>query len=406
MELLAKKGFPGSRFQKTNIVLVGDDDDQSFLIKYFLENKGFSIHVVKDGRDLISWLAQNPVQMILFDIVLNGEKPNLEVCRNVRKIEEFVRLPIIIISAYARTSDIVEGFRAGADDYITKPFHKEELAVRIEALLKRANYNGAAQTTALPTVGDESHAELILNQASIDQSQQLDEMQNQLILAEKMAVVGQLAAGIAHEIRNPLNIISTSSYFLKRVVESDNPKVSDHLDIIVGEIGRAQRIINSLLEFSRTTGSGRYQVDANKIIDTALTLLKKELVIQDIKVSTDYKYKGYCLANEDDIKQVVLNLILNAKQAMPQGGTLDIASAKLNDEFAVYTFKDTGIGIAEEDIDRIFDPFFSTKAMAGRGTGVGLSITVAALKRNNGTISVESELGQGTIFTVKLPIKD
>jgi signal transduction histidine kinase len=235
-----------------------------------------------------------------------------------------------------------------------------------------------------------------------DTSAQLNELQSRLILAEKMATMGQLAAGIAHELRNPLSIISTSIYYLQRVLTPLPEKAQEHFKLIDAEIQRSQRIISNLLDFSRKSQEGRAEVDIPAMLEQILTLVKKELAVHDILLRKELGAIPTCYVNADDMKQVFLNLILNAKDAMPYGGRLVVRSRKEQDR-VVIEFSDNGVGIAENIRDKIFDPFF-TNRKDGQGVGLGLAIVHAALQRNEGHIDFISLPNRGTTFRISLPV--
>ncbi len=231
---------------------------------------------------------------------------------------------------------------------------------------------------------------------------QIGELQSKLILAEKMATMGQLAAGIAHELRNPLSIIGASIYYLQRTISPMTEKTSEHFRIIEAEIQRSQRIISNLLDFSRKSQPGRTEVDVQALLDQILALVKKELAIHDILVRKEYQDIPYCYVNADDVKQIFLNLILNAKEAMPYGGKL-IIRTRPEEAYALIEFSDTGVGIPEEIRDKVFDPFFTSRK-DGQGTGLGLSIVHSAVQRNHGKIDFTSVANRGATFRIQLPI--
>ncbi|HQG46481.1 MAG TPA: ATP-binding protein, partial [bacterium] len=231
---------------------------------------------------------------------------------------------------------------------------------------------------------------------------QLGEMQQQLILSEKMAVMGQLAAGVAHELRNPLNIISTSVYYLRRILASEHPKAREHFSILDEEIARAQRIINSLLDFARKSPAERSEIDVNAVLLQTLALVKKELAMNDILVRTELAESVKAWVNSDDLKQILLNLILNAKEAMPYGGKLYIRTSHAGGNGVQMEFSDTGVGIPPAIQDKVFDPFF-TYGKEGKGVGLGLTIVHSAVERNQGHIALNSEVDRGTTFRITLP---
>lgn len=227
-------------------------------------------------------------------------------------------------------------------------------------------------------------------------------LESQLIQAEKMAAIGQLAAGIAHELRNPLGIIMNALYDLSEIVNSDNPEVHEDLKIAKDEIVRAQDIIKNLLEFSRESRAELEEVNLNDLLRKTLQLMGKFLQTNNVKVITAFGKVGTCTANQNALRQVFLNLITNAVQAMPHGGELRIRTQRDASDRVLLAFQDTGVGIAEEHVDRIFDPFFTTKD-PGQGTGLGLSVVHSVLKRYHANISVHSKIGKGSTFLIELP---
>ena len=227
-------------------------------------------------------------------------------------------------------------------------------------------------------------------------------LEGQLIQSEKMAAIGQLAAGIAHEIRNPLGIITNALYDLGEVIDTSNPDVQEDLRIAKEEMGRVQDIINNLLEFSRESGAELQSVNINDLLRKTLQLLNKGLQNSGITVVTDFGALGACLANQNALRQIFLNLISNAVQAMPNGGELRLRTVPLPDGRIRLDFTDTGVGIPPEHLKDIFNPFFTTKA-PGQGTGLGLSVVHSVVERYHGEIRVESLVGAGTTFSIEFP---
>lgn len=244
------------------------------------------------------------------------------------------------------------------------------------------------------------HYTQLLEEKVADKTRQLNATQQKLILAEKTASLGQLAAGVAHEIRNPLNIISTSIYYLSKVIRESNQNVREHLNIIQSEIERTQRIVTNLLEFSRKTPDDRQTADVNQILRNLVTLIEKDLRNSDIELRLNLKPVPYCKTNLDDLKQIFLNLIINAKEAMMNGGTLSISTDYSPEGWVLIEISDTGAGIPKNIQDKIFDPFFTTKSEMN-GTGLGLSIVQSGVKRNGGKIDLESEQGIGSTVTIR-----
>lgn len=229
-------------------------------------------------------------------------------------------------------------------------------------------------------------------------------MERSLIQSEKLATIGLLASGIAHELRNPLNIIETARYYIDEFLPGDNPDIKEKLDIIRKNIKRSSKIINDLLEFSRHSNVERDHIDLQGLIDSTVSLIGKELDAKNIEFSVNRKQRYIVQFSVDSLKQVLLNIIINAIQAMPQGGKLQVDFAETS-EFTEIKISDTGVGIPEEDLPHLFSPFFTTKEV-GVGTGLGLYISHIVMDREGGKIGVESEVGKGTMFTISIPKSD
>jgi PAS domain S-box-containing protein len=232
------------------------------------------------------------------------------------------------------------------------------------------------------------------------------ELESQLSQAEKLSSIGLLAAGVAHEVNTPLAVISSYAQMLSKQVNGDARK-SELLDKITKQTFRASEIVNSLLNFSRTSSSEFNNVDLNRVIQDTLTLLEHQFKTARIKVAPDlHPHLPPIFGNTGKLQQVFLNLFLNAKDAMPAGGTLSITTG--NGHNVTVTVTDTGSGIAQEHIHRIYDPFFTTKNKPKTGhtggTGLGLSVTYGIIQEHAGKIHVESSPGQGTTFTMEFPM--
>jgi PAS domain S-box-containing protein len=227
-------------------------------------------------------------------------------------------------------------------------------------------------------------------------------LEGQLIQSEKMAAIGQLAAGIAHELRNPLAIVMNALWDLRQLVDGTNAEVAEDLRIAEEEITRAQAIIKNLLEFSRESGAELEQLDVNELVSRTLQLMQKYLQDNGVAVATELGVIPPCLANVNAMRQILLNLITNAVQAMPEGGELAVRTASDDDNSIRLEVRDTGVGIPPEHLQDIFNPFYTTKA-PGQGTGLGLSVVHSILQRYRGQIRVASQVGRGTTFTIDLP---
>ncbi len=222
--------------------------------------------------------------------------------------------------------------------------------------------------------------------------------------SEKLASIGRLAAGIAHEINNPLTSVLTFSSLLLRKAEEGQ---RERLEIIVKETTRCREIVRELLNFARQSEPRKEPCNINRIIENALSLTKNQLKVSENYV-TMVKELGDLpplQADPDQMLEVFINMIINAIDAMPKGGELRTRTRLLENEKSIeIRVIDTGQGIPKENLEKVFDPFFTTKE-AGKGTGLGLAVIYGIIEAHNGSIDVESEVGKGTTFIIKLPVE-
>jgi signal transduction histidine kinase len=220
--------------------------------------------------------------------------------------------------------------------------------------------------------------------------------------SDKLSSIGLLAAGVAHEVNTPLAGISSYSQMLMQQIPDTDPR-HKLLEKIHRQTSRASSIVNNLLNFSRVTEARYSPVDLNRVIDDTIQLLEAQLRNTEIEVSRSYA-DGLPPAFGDGpkLQQVLMNLILNARDAMPHGGRLEI-STEADEDSAVIEVRDTGLGIAPEHLAKIYDPFFTTKQI-GKGTGLGLAVSYGIIRDHGGHIDVESKLGEGTRFQITLPL--
>ncbi|HVI10829.1 MAG TPA: ATP-binding protein [Candidatus Binatia bacterium] len=232
------------------------------------------------------------------------------------------------------------------------------------------------------------------------------DLEAQVFQADKLSSIGLLAAGVAHEVNTPLAVISSYTQMLAKQLQNDTQK-SGLLEKITRQTFRASEIVNNLLNFSRTSGTEIGDVDVNKVIAETLALLEHQFKVAKVEVKRELMSPLPSIqGNPGRLQQVFLNLFLNAKDAMSGGGTLSICTS--NGEGVTVCISDTGTGIAPEHIQRIYDPFFTTKNAPRegqpRGTGLGLSVTYGIIQEHAGKIRVESQPGAGTTFTLEFPL--
>ena len=242
-----------------------------------------------------------------------------------------------------------------------------------------------------------------LEQKVKERTEELAAMQNTLVQSQRLASLGKLAAGIAHEINNPLGGILVLSSLVVEDLKDDDPH-RENLQEVIKQTMRCRDIVKGLLQFSRQEEGKTEYVKVNDILNNTLSLIEKQALFHNIEVVKNLDVElPYILGDNSQLQQVFINVILNAVQAMKEIGTLTINTShdKKND-MVVIEISDTGCGIPEESIDRIFDPFFTTKEV-GEGTGLGLSIAYGIVTKHHGRMRVKSKLGEGSTFTVKIP---
>ncbi|WP_028323861.1 GAF domain-containing sensor histidine kinase [Desulfatirhabdium butyrativorans] len=238
--------------------------------------------------------------------------------------------------------------------------------------------------------------------------------QHQILQAEKMASIGRLTAGASHEILNPLNILSGNVQLLQMMIDPSDEKKKRYLDVVQEQVERIAGIINSLYRFSRPTESKQGLFSVNEVIGRVVNLFDHEKRHDHIQWNLRLaEHLPQVQGNPDSIAQVFVILFSNARDAMPNGGTLEVETQLVRDEeggldgnakgHLSIRISDTGIGIPEEHIRKIFDPFFTTKTQ-GNGTGLGLSVAYGIIQEHGGSITVESKPNQGSTFTMTLPL--
>ena len=241
------------------------------------------------------------------------------------------------------------------------------------------------------------------NKELVKINEQLNEAQERLVRSEKLAVVGKLASGVGHELRNPLGAIRNALFIIKKkngntLISNDVQKFNQLVEIVEKETDRSIKIVNDLLGFSRTAKPAVSPTNIRSIIESSLSRLKIPDKINKVVQVEDTLPLVPVDANQ--IEQVLINLIQNALDAMPNGGWLTIL-AQREDKFLVITIKDTGCGIPDTVKNKIFDPLFTTKP---KGIGLGLAISLNIIQRHEGFIDLKSKEGEGASFAVKLPI--
>ncbi|NTV94073.1 MAG: two-component sensor histidine kinase [Thiobacillus sp.] len=239
-------------------------------------------------------------------------------------------------------------------------------------------------------------------EALTDANRRLQDTQRQLILAEKLAAIGELTAGVAHEINNPIAVMQGNLDLMRDLLGPAAAPVREEIRLLDGQIQRIQSLVGRLLQFARPADYAGYveAVDVNELVQDCLVLVRHQIGKGNIAVAQDLRASQRVGINRNELQQVLINLMVNALHAMPDAGTLTLASADRDGGGVNLTVADTGSGIAPDDLPRIFDPFFTTRKTDGNGLGLSICYTIVA--RYGGTIAVESAPGRGSAFTVRL----
>ena len=235
-----------------------------------------------------------------------------------------------------------------------------------------------------------------------ERTRELRETQDQLIQSEKLASLGKMAAGVAHEINNPLTSILINAHLLLERC-GDEEDVRENLTLIADETTRCAQIVKGLLDFARLTPSRAAPTDINDVVERTIQLLEKQASVRNVRIEKNLDRALPAIdLDKSKIQQVFSNLAINAIEAMPEGGALVAATRLSRDGTHIeIVFTDTGVGIPKENIPKLFDPFFTTKSF---GTGLGLAVSYGIIRQRGGTILVRSEVGKGSVFTVRIPL--
>lgn len=395
-----------------NIVIVDDIPENLQLLSNFLKNTGYRVRPFTKGSLAIKALEQESTNLILLDVNM-PEMNGYDFCTIVKENPKTKNIPIIFISALTETFDKVKAFKVGGVDYITKPFQYEEVLARVKTHL------------TLYEIQDKLNNQ---NIALTETITKLKEAQEHLIQSEKMASLGTLTAGIAHEINNPINYISTSSQALLKLEKKirgvcleDTNSVhakKEQIDILLNDfnelttnvksgVDKITKILHGLRIFSRMDKSVKHPFEVKDIIDSALVILYNQYK-NKIEVITQFDdvpvYNGY----SSKISQAFINFIKNAidaidaKETKTSNEKIEIKLYQEKNDIII-KISDTGTGISTKDLNHIFEPFYTTKPV-GKGTGLGLAISIGIIEEHDGKIEVNSKLGEGSEFIIKLPI--
>jgi signal transduction histidine kinase len=284
-------------------------------------------------------------------------------------------------------SEGVEGIKSGAFDYLMKPIELEHL------------FNKILQ----------AYEKILRSDAEKKEAEYKKQMEQQIIVCERLASLGTLAAGVAHEMNNPLAIIRESAGWMRQLLAKDELKdIARHddfvkaLDKVEKSVERASRMTHQLLGFVGKSESTIAEVNLTELIEEAIQLISHEAQNRDIRIVRQMESSTDTIWSDPyQLRQVLLNLLTNAVHAVNSAGTITITTEDVGDCRTI-TVSDTGQGIPRENLDKIFEPFFSTKS-PGQGTGLGLFVSRGIVEKLGGTLEVASKIGQGASFSIRLP---
>jgi two-component system NtrC family sensor kinase len=423
-------------FRSASILIIDDSPTYLAALSQEMRSQGYKVKSAPNGPEGLNLLQSESFDCVLVDLVM-PYMTGFEVCRRITALRSTLNdyPAVILLTGDANSAEMNRGLEAGADDFVTKSSDLAVLRARIQALLRRKFFQEetrrivgelkAKELEALQArVGREmaeARADLaeklvLANHDLKEANQKLRETQAQLIQNEKMASLGQLVAGIAHEINNPLAFIVNNLHIAETGLEGLSAEIEVHLTepalkkfrktrTRLGEMSeglkRVKELVLDLRTFSRLDEGEFKTVDIVEAIDTVLLLLKHKTNSR-IRVEKQYGPGRmlYCYAGR--LNQVLMNLIANAVDAIPGDGTIVITTSQ-NAEVFTISVRDSGSGIPEKIRSKIFDPFFTTKPV-GQGTGLGLAISYGIVLDHRGWIEVLSEEGVGTEFIVRIPL--
>jgi signal transduction histidine kinase len=443
----------------TRILVVEDSPTQAQQLQFILEAEQFSVELAPNAEIALQRVADQAFDMIISDIMMPGLS-GYELCDRVKKDAKGFNIPVILLSTLADPMDIIRGLECGADNFITKPYEPEQLIDRIQTVFqnRRARIQGKLAfgvevvflgkkfivnsekeqilDLLIATFEDivrtnrglqQSKAELVAAKAEIEtyalelerrveeRTKQLVEQQQQLAQSQKMEAVGQLTGGIAHDFNNLLTVITGAAEILSDDV-TDQPELATTLAMIDEAAQRGAELTQRLLAFARKQPLQPRATDTNKLVSTAIKLLRPTLG-ENIEIESMFEEHAWpALVDPGQLTTAIVNLAVNARDAMPNGGklTLETGNVRLDEAYAaanrevspgayvMIAVSDNGTGIPAAIIDKVFDPFFTTKEV-GKGTGLGLSMVYGLVKQSGGHIKIYCEDGLGTCIKLYLP---
>ena len=382
----------------SSVLVVDDLPDNLRLLAGILKEQGYKARPVPNGRLALRAARNDPPDLILLDVDMPGMN-GLEVCRKLKADDRTRDIPVIFVSAFGNTADVVRGLNAGGIDYVGKPFQAEEILARVRTHLSLRS----------------------LQRQLAERNTQLQEQAEALVranaeLARAARLKDEFLASMSHELRTPLNaILGMSEVLCDGVYGPLNGKQLKSIRTIEESGRHLLDLINDILDVAKIEASEEElelaPVSVEVVCEASLGLIKQNAHKKQLKVSSALDSAATVLrADERRLKQILVNLLTNAVKFTPEGGSIGLEVAGDAERGAVhFTVWDTGIGIAAEDMERLFQPFVQLDSGLSRehtGTGLGLSLVQRLTEMHGGGVSLESEVGKGSRFTVSLPWRE
>lgn len=396
------KQMPRDRFAMKEKILVVDDEKIILELTYMvLQNNGYEVLTAESGGEGLRLVERENPAVVLLDYMM----PGMDGMSALRKIRQaYPQTYVIMFTGKGSEEVAVELMKAGASDYILKPFSNHDLVERIDNVLRIRRielHNKELLQERERLLREIEGWNMELERRVEEKSRELEQAHAEIVQSEKLATLGHLSAGMAHEIRNPLNSISLFSQILKSCLD-DDPEKETYVEKIMKEVDRIDDILIQLLAASKRPRFELKPVSMTAIIDASLDGFSDQIQAQGVKLDKEFKTEPPdFLADASEIAQVFNNLFANALYEMQQGGRLGVRLSH-DDQMVSVSVSDTGGGIPKASLTKIFDPFFTTKT---KGTGFGLSVVLRIVKTYGGRITVDSVEGEGTTFHLQFPLR-
>ncbi len=384
---------------KGSVLIIDDEKVILDLTSIVLVNRGYTVFTASDAMMGMKELEEHHPQLVLLDYMM----PVMDGLTALKEIRQrFPDTYVIMFTGKGNEEIAVELMKAGASDYILKPFNNQDLVERIESVLRIRKVelrNRELMEERERLLSEIAEWNRQLEERVMEKSEALQRAQAEIVQSEKLASLGYLSAGMAHEIRNPLNSINLFAQLLKSGCD-DHEKL-DFIDKILKEVERVDEIMRKLLDASKRPRFQLREVRLDRVIDATLEVFRPQTELYSIEVVKDFRnIPPSFQADQSEIEQIFTNLFLNAIHEMQQGGTLTVLLDH-DDRAVTLRISDTGKGMPPENVQKIFDPFFTTKSS---GSGLGLAVVLRIVKTYHGKIAVEKSDETGTTFVITLPL--